>query len=254
MKHERVEKRDKPRGSSWRLLTAVLLMLAAVWFRFAAIGYKTTAYLLAAAAVFFVLWHLLRTRKVARRLLFAVTALGVLAVAVAEVPVIAASRGDEKASAPYLVVLGAGVNGTVPSQSLVDRLEAAQFYLEAHPNAVAILSGGQGAGESISEAQAMTDWLSARGIDPARLIQEDKATSTEENLAFSFDIIRARGDDPADGVAILSSEYHLYRAKLMAQRQGATPYGVAARTGYWSLKVNYFLREAFAVWHLWVFG
>lgn len=254
MKHERVPKRDKPRRSPWRLLVAVLLVLSAVWFRFAMLGYKTTAYCLVALAAFFVLWHCLLKRKIARRILFSVAILGVLAIAVAEIPVIAASRGDDDASAPYLVVLGAGVNGNVPSLSLVDRLKAAAVYLEAHPNAVAILSGGQGDGESIAESKAMFDWLTARGIDPARLIQEDKATSTEENLAFSFDIIRARGDDPADGVAIVSSEYHLYRAKQMAKKQGAIPYGVAAQTHYWTLEANYFLREAFAVWYLWIFG
>ena len=79
----------------------------------------------------------------------------------------------------------------------------------------------------------MYDWMVAHGVDPARLIVEDKATSTEENLINSFAIIRERGDEPQGRVAIVSSAYHLYRAKLFAQKLGVTDAaGVAAPWGY----------------------
>lgn len=246
--------RKPARRPVWLLIAAGVLAVLAALYRFVLVGYKTTAYLLLGAAVFCVLLFCLHGHKAARRVLVVLVAAGVVAAAAAEVPVVAASRGDEPADAPYLIVLGAGVNGSTPSQSLVDRLEAAREYLTAHPDAVAIVSGGQGAGEDISEAAAMREWLVVHGIDGSRILREEKSTSTQENLTYSFDIIRARGDDPADGVAIVSSEYHLYRAKKMAARLGATPYGVAGRTGVLSLRVNYFLREAFAVWYLWVFG
>ena len=55
-------------------------------------------------------------------------------------------------------------------------------------------------------------------------------------------------------IAVVSSEYHLYRAEAMAQRLGVPVSGVAGRTSLLVLRVNYFLREAFAVWYLWVFG
>lgn len=239
---------------SWRLLIGLILIPLALFVRFVLIGYSTTAYLMLAVSALLILLHILRKRKVMTRILLVLTLLGVLVLTVSEIPVLVASRGDKDAEADYLVVLGAGVNGTVPSLSLVNRLTAAEDYLNAHPDAVAIVSGGQGPYEDITEAKAMYDWLTARGIDGSRILQEDQATSTEENLQFSFDIIRERGDDPADGVAIVSSEYHLYRAKTMAARLGATPYGVAGCTTIFSLRVNYFLREAFAVWYLWVFG
>jgi uncharacterized SAM-binding protein YcdF (DUF218 family) len=82
---------------------------------------------------------------------------------------------------------------------------------------VAIVSGGKGAGENITEAQAMHDWLIANGIPEERILMEDKATSTMENLEYSFAIIRERGDEPENNVAIVSSAYHLYRAKLMSR-------------------------------------
>lgn len=83
----------------------------------------------------------------------------------------------------------------------------------------------------------------------------DEATSTEENLINSFAIIRERGDEPQGKVAIVSSAYHLYRAKLFAQKFGVSDAaGVAAPWGYFFVMLNYFIREAFGVTHFWVFG
>ncbi len=240
--------------SPWRWITALAILPIALFFRFVLFGYSATAYFLLGIAVLLVAWHFLLPFKILKRVFLSALAVLAAALVVAEIPVIIAANTDSDSNAPYLVVLGCGVNGTVVSQSLADRLYAARDYLEAHPDTVAIVSGGQGPGEDIPESQAMHDWLVAHGISTDRILQENQSTSTQENLQFSFNIIRARGDDPADGVAIVSSEYHLYRAKYMAESLGASPKGVAAPTAYTSLRANYFLREAFAVWHLWVFG
>ena len=100
----------------------------------------------------------------------------------------------------------------------------------------------------------MRKWLLDHGIAEERIMMEPKATSTQENLAFSFDLIRSRGDDPDGNVAIVSSAYHLFRAKSMARLQGVEAVGVAAPWGYPMVMLNYFIREAFGVTHLWVFG
>ena len=145
------------------------------------------------------------------------------------------------------MVLGAGLHGDVPSLSLTDRLEGALAWLEAHPDCVAVVSGGQGPGETMTEGEAMGIWLEARGIDPSRIIVEDRATSTQENLEYSFALIRGRGGEPDGNCAIVTSEYHLYRAKALAARQGVECFGVAARTSWPTLMLNYFIREGFAV-------
>ena len=88
-----------------------------------------------------------------------------------EVWVIRAGHRDESAQpADAVVILGAGVNGTTPSVALQTRIDAAERYLKAHPGIPAGLSGGQGPGEDISEARAMYNALTDRGIDPERLI------------------------------------------------------------------------------------
>ena len=88
----------------------------------------------------------------------------------------------------------------------------------------------------------MADYLTAHGIDSARIVQEDQSRTTRENLENSFAILRARGYAPADGVGIVTSEYHLCRAKRMARALGAEPVGIAAETTLPSMRINYFIR------------
>ncbi|MCR4951186.1 MAG: YdcF family protein, partial [Solobacterium sp.] len=92
-----------------------------------------------------------------------------------------------------VVVLGCEVIGDRPSLMLVERLEAARAFLAAHPGSSAVLSGGMGSTEEISEAEAMYRWLTARGIDPSRLYKEDRSESTRQNLQYSLEIIRENG-------------------------------------------------------------
>ena len=229
-----------------------MLCASAALLRFALRGYAYWAY-----ACLFVAALILAQRYLPRfwwRVVLILTCLGLVYFCIVEVPIIKNARTDKEPERDYLIVLGAAVYGDEPSLTLVRRLEGARDYLNAYPDAVAIVSGGQGAGENITEAQAMHDWLIANGIAAERILMEDKATSTMENLQFSFELIRARGDEPDGHVAIVSSAYHLYRAKLMAERQGVTAAGVAAPWGYFFVMLNYFIREAFGVTHLWVLG
>ena len=163
------------------------------------------------------------------------------------------ARTETHAEADVIIVLGAGVNGTKPSLSLHDRMTGAYDYLTAHPDCIAVVSGGQGPGEDITEAQCMYDWLTAKGIAPERIFMEDKSTNTLENLRFSMEIINELPiDEPVIG--LVSSEYHLHRAKRLAEYVGIDVIGVAARTSYPTVKANYFIREAFAMTEQYVFG
>ncbi len=168
--------------------------------------------------------------------------------------ILRASLGVADASEAYIVVLGAKVNGTAPSLSLNDRIDAAEIYLKANPEAIAILSGGQGPDEGISEAQCMYEQLTGRGIDPERLWLEDKATSTWENLNFSLDLIEEKTGNRPETIGLISSEYHLFRAGLFARDCGVTAVGIPAKTQWLSLRINYFLREVAGVWHYFILG
>ena len=219
-------------------IAAGIFFALALFFRFALIGYGIMALVCAGIGVCILLYVWL-PRKL-RMMLTILLVLGLLLFTVGEVPVIRAAGGTPEFDAQYLIVLGAGVNGTVPSLSMLNRLTAAKAYLDAHPDCVAIVSGGQGDGEQITEAEAMRRWLTDNGIDAQRVIPETRATSTLENLEFSLALIP---DAQNARIAVCSSEYHLYRAQFLGRRLGYALGAVPGRTSYPVLRANYFIRE-----------
>ena len=221
------------------LIAAGICLVLAAFFRFALIGYGTLALAFAALAVCLVLYALLP--KAFRIMLTVLICLGVLLLAVGEVPVIRAARGTPGSDADWLIILGAGVNGTAPSLSMLNRLTAAKAYLDAHPGCTAIVSGGQGDGEDITEAEAMRRWLTAQGVSGDRILMEDRSTNTAENLANSLALIP---DAAGARIAVCSSDYHLYRAQLLARRLGVEVETVPAKTTLPVLRINYFIRES----------
>ena len=69
------------------------------------------------------------------------------------------------------IVLGAKLNGAVPSTSLKYRLDATLEYYQQFPEITIIVSGGQGNGENISEAKAMKQYLIDKGINNNSIIE-----------------------------------------------------------------------------------
>ena len=159
---------------------------------------------------------------------------------------------DERVGA--LIVLGAGVNGTTPSLTLRTRLEAAAEYLREHPEIPVVLSGGQGPGEDITEAQAMFTALTASGISPERLILEEQSTSTEENLMFSQRLLEELGVSANDPIGLVTNDFHQFRAQLIAGQEGMTVFGIPAELPWWWLNANYYIREFFALGKLFVWN
>ncbi|MBQ3262801.1 MAG: YdcF family protein [Oscillospiraceae bacterium] len=189
-----------------------------------------------------------------RWVLGVLTVFALAAFVILELPILRDARTDADPKADYIIILGAQVRGTQPSWSMHDRLTAALDYLNTYPESKAVVSGGQGPDEGCSEAEAMQTWLTAQGVAPERILLEDRSESTQENLSNSFAIIAADGGDVAEGVGIVTSEYHLHRAKLMAEALGAKPIGVSAKTELVIMRINYFIREAVAAAYMRVAG
>ena len=151
---------------------------------------------------------------------------------------------DKPSENSTVIVLGCGVYGEQPSLMLSERLEAAEAYLRKNPGSSAILSGGQGRGENISEAEAMHRWMVRRGIDPSRLYKEDRSSSTRENIAYSLEIIRA--NNLSEEIAVASNEFHLLRAHMIAEEAGLHVTSLPGHTAWWLFAVNY-IRELYGV-------
>lgn len=144
--------------------------------------------------------------------------------------------------ADYMIVLGAKVMGTVPSLSLQYRIDTAARYLKEHEKTIVIVSGGQGVDEDISEAEVMRKGLVDTGIDEGRIIIEDQSTSTYENIIFSKKLIPS---DLKTGL-LVTNDYHLYRASMVARQEGLEVTGLPAKTPVISLVKSY-VREYLAI-------
>lgn len=157
--------------------------------------------------------------------------------------------------AEAVIVLGSGlINGKVPPL-LARRLQAARRVFAdslvrgRHP--VLIASGGQGADEPIPEAVAMREFLVEDGLDASQIVVEDQSRNTQQNLAFSAEVLQ---DYTITGpVAVVTSDFHALRAAFLMRSVGISGYAVGARTPryFWATAV---IREYAAVLrdHFWL--
>ena len=240
----------------------VFFSLLALFLLFCMVGYSFSALVCLCLVGIILVYkglHLLSIKypqdaRALKRIFTILLCIGLLVVGSTEAIIIKASFGDPKQHCDYMVVLGAGVHGDEPSLSLRNRIDAAYDYLTEHPDVIAVLSGGQGDGENITEAQCMFDHLTAMGIEKDRLWMEDNATSTWENLNYSLNMIEEKTGQRPEKLGVLSSEYHLFRASLFADACGVEFVGVPAKTTKISLRINYFMREVAGVWHYLLLG
>lgn len=232
-------------------ILAVLCLLLGALMQFVFTAVRFTGFLFWCAAAVLALFALLTRWKEkhhwalwARRGLLALLAAGFAFFAVLECRVLSWARTDNETPVSAVIVLGAGVNGRTPSLSLLTRLDAALAYIQDKPDIPVVVSGSQGRGEEISEARCMYDWLAARGVPAERIILEEHAENTEENIRYSLELLEKL--DIAGNIAVVSSDYHLCRA---AMHLGGDMVPVAARmpARYLPLTVNYYIREAFGI-------
>ncbi len=193
----------------------------------------------AAAGIVLIPWamyHLKYDRPVLKlkwfRIVFTTcVCLGIALILVLEALMLTAAYAKPEKDAVVVIVLGCGIypDGNL-TLSLKNRLDAAFDYLIEHPDADCIVSGGQGDNEPVSEAQAMQTYLISRGIDESRVFVEAESTSTEENLTFSLDIIEE--NNLSKQAAIVTSDYHIFRASILAKRLGIDAYGIPSPTPF----------------------
>ena len=143
----------------------------------------------------------------------------------------------------YIIVLGAHVDGRRLTLALLERTRRAFEYLKDNPETRAVLSGGQGHGEQMSEARAMYGYLTEHGIDGERLILEEESTSTSENLAFSMKLI---GNEKVS-VGVVTNNFHVFRGVAIGRKCGfQNIYPIPSRYRSWRLLI-YIPREILAI-------
>jgi len=149
----------------------------------------------------------------------------------------------------YVIVLGAQVKESGPSVVLKYRLDKALEYLNENPKTKCIVTGSQGANEPFTEAEGMADYLTSCGIKEDRIILEDKAENTAENIKYSMQV----ADLNNKNVAIITNNFHMFRALKISQKQGLVADGICASSTALYLPNN-MVREFIGTLKDWIVG
>ncbi len=148
----------------------------------------------------------------------------------------------------YIVVLGAQMRDDGPSTIFRYRLDAAYEYLTENPGTICVVSGGKGVNEDASEGEGGRNYLISRGVVPSRVIAENRAMDTSENIAYSLELIEQSesGSDKLK-IGIVTNNFHLFRGIHLARKITDNDiYGIAAYTLPWYLPNN-MARECFGI-------
>ncbi|MGT2742560.1 YdcF family protein [Streptococcus plurextorum] len=137
----------------------------------------------------------------------------------------------------YVVVLGAGLIGDKVTPLLASRIEKGIAIYKKHPGSKLIMSGGQGPDELLAEGQAMANYAMEQGIPLEDIVIENQSTNTEENLKFSYALMK-----PGSRFALVTNYYHVFRALLLARKLKIKCIGYGARTKFY-FSLNAFIRE-----------
>jgi len=167
----------------------------------------------------------------------------VLSFVIVESVIIYNMRTTAAAGADYIIVLGCQVDGSIPSIPLTRRVNAAVHYLRANQNTSAVVSGGQGRGEDITEAAAMKRILARNGIHENRILEESNSRSTMENLKFSGTLYNLHDKN----VVIVSTDFHMFRALSTARKLNYKNIQSLPSRSQASVLPAYLLRECAAV-------
>lgn len=183
----------------------------------------------------------------------------------------------------YIIIHGAGLDGLRPTPLLAGRIDKAlELWKKQHQHGKFVVSGGQGADEVVSEAQAMRDYLLDKGVSADAILMEDKSTTTWENLRYSLAVINADRSTGVDATsaaaatssgdvtttasdvsgtatsssgfttAVVTSDFHVFRCAEYAHNLGIKADGIGSHTKGWYWPTA-FIREFIAITkaHLW---
>lgn len=237
-----------------KILKIIVIILSIIFFIYGlmikGVGSGTKFYLvwiilsILSLLLFFMLHYKLfdKIPIIFKKILFIVFTIILIIFLVSEFLIISKMYIKEKNNLDYIIVLGAQVYENRPSSVLKYRLDKAITYLNENPNTLCIVSGGQGDNEPFSEGYGMKEYLVKNNINENRIIIEDKSKSTKENLIYSNKII----NDKTKTIGIVTNNFHMYRALLIAKKENINAYGVVASSKVLYLPNN-LLREFLAL-------
>ncbi|WP_207695423.1 YdcF family protein [Enterococcus sp. DIV0212c] len=184
--------------------------------------------------------------KWVKRIMLIIISLGIMYTGLIFFLILSGTKDQATTTPDTVLILGAQVKGSskenaYPSTVLKERLDAAIPYLKEHPNATAIVCGGQGSDEPDSEANVMAEYLRVNGISQKQILTEDTSTRTKENIQ------NAQKKQTLGNTVIITSDFHMYRSKLLAKRLGISKISGLPSVSKSSAKFKTYVREICAL-------
>lgn len=160
--------------------------------------------------------------------------------------ILSTSRTYPSKTPETVLILGAQIKGgtketAYPSTVLKERLDTAISYLKQYPDVAIIVCGGQGEDEIDSEANVMANYLIKRGIPEKNIITENTSTRTKENIQ------NAQKKQSLGETVIVTSDFHTFRAKLLASRLGIKTVSTLPAISNSSVTTKMYFREIFSL-------
>ncbi|PJI07911.1 MULTISPECIES: YdcF family protein [Clostridium] len=159
---------------------------------------------------------------------------------------------EYKGKLDYIVVLGAGLRGKTMLSTQYQRAQRAMEYVKDNPDIKIVVSGGKGSGESITEAESMKEYFLNKGVKNENIIVEDKSKNTFQNLKNTKNILDKISNGKNIKVGVVTSNFHMTRAKLLGKRVGLKLYGIPAPIKILVIPQCY-VREFFAIYKSLIF-
>ena len=178
-----------------------------------------------------------------RRTWAGLVAAGLLCFAAGEASIVSAMSLEAEPGLDVIIVLGAAVRGESPTSPMLLRMQRALEYLQENPETLCIASGGQGSGESISEAECIRRYLTENGISEDRILLEPDSKDTKENIRNSFRLM----EDENASVGVVTSSFHVRRALLICEQQGHKDVRGIPAKALLPLGIHYTVREFFGI-------
>jgi len=150
-----------------------------------------------------------------------------------------------------VLVLGGGIKGEKILPTLQYRLDKCIEYLQRNPKALIIVSGGHGPGETTTESAAMKHYLVSKGIDAGKIIEENQAENTRQNMQLAKTLMDEHFPSGNYSVACITSDFHAFRADKLSKKAGLTVSHYNARTAWYFYPAVY-CRETLSIIKMWL--
>lgn len=128
----------------------------------------------------------------------------------------ASSSSADTGNGTVIVVFGCRTYGYTPSRSLALRLDEAERLLDALPDSLCVVSGGQGDNETVPEAESMKRYLVDKGISEDRILEEPDSHTTSENIRYTKKLLDELDIHPAKIIGV-STAFHLPRIETLSR-------------------------------------